>query len=152
MSGWLGIDHGHKRIGVAVGNVEDGIATPAGMLPAEPASGVSAEIARLAGEYDAVGIVVGLPLNMDDTIGPQAIKARDFALELAEATGLDVRLWDERLSSFQADSNLAGHMTRKKRRARQDAIAAADFLGDFLKNNGPAIAKRPHEIDIPQES
>lgn len=152
MSGWLGIDHGHKRIGVAVGNDEDGIATPVRMLHAEPASGVLTEIAKLAGEYDATGIVVGFPLNMDDSIGSQAIKARNFALELAQTTRLDVRLWDERLSSFQADSNLAGHMTRKKRRARQDAIAAAVFLSDFLKNNGPAIAKRPLEINVPKES
>lgn len=149
MSAWLGVDHGHKRIGIAVGDDEDGITTPVTMLSAEPASSIFARIDKLAGEYDVFGIVVGLPLNMDDTIGPQAVKARNFALELAETTGWDVRLWDERLSSFQADSNLAGHLTRKKRRARQDALAAADFLGDFLANNGPAIAKRPLEINIP---
>ncbi len=148
MSGWLGIDHGHKRIGVAVGNVEDGIATPVTMLAAEPAAGVPTEIGRLAGEYDVCGIVIGLPLNMDDTLGPQAIKAVEFAAEIEAETGRDVRLWDERLSSFQADSDLAGHMTRKKRKARQDAIAAAVFLGDFLANNGPAVAKRPAEINI----
>ena len=122
------------------------------MLSGEPAASIPAEIGRLAGEYGVSGIVVGFPLNMDDTVGPQAIKARDFAMELAAETGLDVRLWDERLSSFQADSKLAGHMTRKKRRARQDAIAAASFLGDFLANNGPAVAKRPADIELPEES
>ncbi len=146
MSSWLGIDHGHKRIGVAVGSEADGVALPVGVLSEEQESQILSKIGELAREYNATGIVVGLPLNMDDSVGPQAIIAKEFAIKLSEVVSLDIRMWDERLSSFQADSDLAGHLTRKKRRARQDAIAAASFLSDFLANNGPARALRPDQI------
>ena len=146
MTNWLGIDHGHKRIGLAIGDEADGLALPVTVIQAEPLDLALAEIVKLAAEYEAAGLVVGLPLNMDGTIGPQAILARDFAARLTRETTLDVRLWDERLSSFQADADLAGHLTRKKRRARQDAIAAAGFLRDFLAGDGPARAPRPADI------
>ncbi len=145
MGCWLGVDHGHKRIGIAAGNTEDGIAMPLAVLPAKPAENLFRKITAFTEEYGVCGIVVGWPVNMDGSHGPQAVKARDFAVELAEATGLDVRLWDERLSSFQADQMLAGQMTRKKRRARQDAVAAATFLGEFLTQDGPNHATRPND-------
>ena len=104
---------------------------------------VAGRIGQLALEYDVVGIVVGFPLNMDDSEGPQAKLARQMAAELAEATGLDVRLWDERLSSFAADQLLAGKYTRKQKKARQDAVAAASMLTDFLASSGPERAIRP---------
>jgi putative Holliday junction resolvase len=129
---WLGIDHGTKRIGVAVADSDGGIASPETVIPAEPAADAVRTIAKLADDYEAEGIVVGLPLNMDGTEGPQAQLAKALARQLAETTGLEVRLWDERLSSFQADQAIAGLLTRKKRKARQDAIAAAVVLHDFL--------------------
>ena len=84
---------------------------------------------------------------MDDTEGPQGKLARAMASRLAEATSLDVRLWDERLSSFAADQALAGKFTRKKKRARQDAVAATAILQDFLSTGGPESAPRPDEIE-----
>ena len=147
MGCWLGVDHGHKRVGIAAGSTEDCIATPITVLPARSEPQLFAEISRLAAEYDAEGLVVGWPINADDTEGPQGKKARQFAQRLAEATHLDVRLWDERLSSFQADLLLAGQMTRKKRRARQDALAAAEFLKDFLTQDGPNSAPSPANVE-----
>ena len=146
MSRWLGIDHGTRRIGVAAGSTEDGIAGPLEMIPAVPADLAVRRIRQLAHDYRVDGVVVGWPLNMDDTEGPQARLARRMACELAEATGLDVRLWDERLTSFEADEALAGLFTRKGRKARQDAIAAAAMLRHFLIANGPEKAPRPGEI------
>ncbi len=146
MGRWLGIDHGTRRIGVAAGSTEDGIAGPLAMIPAEPAAAATRRIEQLAKDYDVQGVVVGWPLNMDDTEGPQAKLVRREAAALAEATGLDVRLWDERLTSFAADNALAGHYTRKGRKARQDAIAAADMLRHFLIADGPAKAPRPADI------
>jgi len=143
MGRWLGIDHGTRRWGIAVGNTEDGIATPVAVLAAAPASAALEQIARLVAEYHAEGIVVGWPLNMDDSEGPQGKLARSMARQLAETTRLDVRLWDERLSSFAADKALAGTLTRKKRRARQDAVAASLMLQDFLARGGPQTAQRP---------
>ena len=143
MARWLGIDHGTRRIGIAVGAQEDAIASPVAVIAAEPARDAVAEIARQAAAYEVAGIVVGLPLNMDDTEGPQAKLARGLARELAQTVGLEVRLWDERLSSFAADQLLAGQYTRKKRKARHDAVAAANMLGDFLASAGPENAPRP---------
>lgn len=148
MSRWMGIDHGAKRIGLAVGNTEDGFAAPVTVLRAGADEHVFSEIERLAKEYHADGLVVGWPINMDDTQGPQARSARAFAAALEKTTGFDVRLWDERLSSFQADQALAGQMTRGKRKARQDAVAAAAFLSEFLQHDGPARAPKPDTTKV----
>lgn len=142
MTFWLGIDQGSKRIGVAAGSIPPGIATPLEVVPAEPHQAALDRIAQLAAAYHAGGVVVGLPLNMDDTQGPQAALARELAGQVAEATGLAVRMWDERLSSFAADKLLAGKLTRKKRQALQDALAAATMLQDFFDSKGPKQAQR----------
>ena len=149
---WLALDHGTKRIGVAVGDAAGGVATPLEVLPAEPLDGVVRRVAELAVEYDAAGLVVGWPLNMDDSEGPQGRMARAMAVELAGRTGLDVRLWDERLSSFEADQAMAGLYTRKQKKARQDAVAAAAILRDFLAGDGPAIAPKPEDASRDGES
>lgn len=146
MARWLAIDHGSKRIGLAVGGTQDGIASPLAVIDAHPHETAVERIFATAAEYGAAGLVVGWPLNMDDTEGPQGRLARQLADELAATTELDVRLWDERLSSFAADEALAGHFTRKKKRARQDAVAAAEILRDFLSRGGPESAPHPGEL------
>ena len=146
MGRWLGIDHGSKRIGVAVGDTSSVIAAPLTVLYGADFNRIAEQIARIAEEHDASAAVVGWPLNMDDTEGPQGKISRQFAANLAEHTGLDVRLWDERLSSFQADQALAGTFTRKQKKTRQDAIAAAVILQDFLSSGGPESAPRPDEV------
>lgn len=142
MTRWLGVDYGEKRVGIAVGDTADGMALPVEVLEGHHGRMLLDRLAELLEQYDAEGFVVGWPLNMDGTEGPQGQKTRQFASALAEGRDADVRLWDERLSSAEADRALAGHLTRNKRRRRQDAIAAAEFLGEFLRNNGPALA--PH--------
>jgi len=132
MGSWLGIDHGTKRIGIAVGSTAVAVASPLGVIPAHPADAARKRIVYFAREYQVKGIVVGLPLNMDGSEGREAAAARRLAEGLEKAAGLQVRLFDERLSSFAADQALAGRLTRKKRRARQDALAAATMLQDFL--------------------
>ena len=151
MARWLAIDHGSKRFGVAVGTHENAMASPVAVLSASPAMRVFQEILKLADQYNVAGIVIGWPLNMDDSEGPQAVSARAMAMELSTMTSLDVRLWDERLSSFTADNALAGHLTRKKRRARQDSLAAATILQDFFSRNGPDVAPRPRDMQKPKK-
>lgn len=146
MTKWLGIDYGTQRIGVAVGDTSNGIAGPLTMIPAGDLPSVIDQIRQLAREYGAGGLVVGWPLNMDDSEGPQGKLTRQAAQQIAQASGLDVRLWDERLSSFQADQALAGTFTRKKKKQRQDAIAAAMILQDFFACGGPQSAPTPDEI------
>ena len=149
MARWLAIDPGTRRIGIAVGGTADGIATPVAVVPAEPLADAIERVLALAGEYGAEGLVVGWPLNMDDTEGPQGRLARELAGRIADATDLDVRLWDERLSSFAADEALAGSYTRKQKRARQDAVAAAAILQHFLAAGGPETAPRCEDVDGP---
>jgi putative holliday junction resolvase len=91
-----------------------------------------AHLVRLAQDLEVSGIIVGLPMNMNGTEGPQAEKTRDFARALTEV-GLDVRLWDERLSSVEATRRLiqAGKR-RRKLRERLDSEAAALILETYL--------------------
>lgn len=149
MTRWLGVDHGTKRIGLAVSDAGGGIASPLEVLTETDPAAVAARIAQRAAEYEAAGVVVGWPLNMDDTEGPQGQLARRFASEIRRATGLDVRMWDERLSSMTADAKLAGRLTRKKRKARQDAVAAAAILQDFLACDGENAAPTPDAATPP---
>ncbi|KPK84340.1 MAG: hypothetical protein AMJ81_05915 [Phycisphaerae bacterium SM23_33] len=144
MARWLGIDHGTRRLGIAVGDSASGIASPVAQLPAAR-EGIADRICGLVEEYGAEGIVVGWPLNADGTEGPQGKLAGAFAADLARATGLDVRLWDESLSSFEADDRLKGRMTRQKKKRRQDAVAAAAILEDFFSRGGPGTAPRAGE-------
>lgn len=145
MSRWLGIDHGTRRIGVAVANASDGIACPVAVIPAQPAEQALDRLKELARQYNAEGVVVGWPVNMNGSEGQQGRLARAAAVELATAIGLDVRLWDERLSSFAADKALAGTMTSGKKKARHDAVAAAAILEDFLASDGPNSAPRAQD-------
>ncbi|MFP4355758.1 MAG: Holliday junction resolvase RuvX [Phycisphaerae bacterium] len=149
MDRWLGVDFGTVRVGIAVGS-DGGIVSPLAVLDSGPMDILAGQIAQLARDYQAAGIVVGLPLNMDNTEGPQAKLTRQAAADLAERIELDVRLWDERLSSFEADAALAGRLTRKKRKARQDALAAGAILRDFFAGNGPQAAAQAKRPDDPE--
>ncbi len=133
MTTWLGVDIGAARVGVAVGDTETGVAAPVKVMSARPIEYVFSAVGDIANEHGAAGVVVGLPLNMDGSEGDQAKRARKFAERLGEVTGLEVRMWDERLSSYEADDALKGKFTRKGRKQRQDAVAAAVFLHDFLQ-------------------
>ena len=147
---WLAIDHGLKHVGVAVGDMVTRQAGPLERISGQEEDNLIARIDALAQEYGVDGIVVGWPLNADGTEGPQGRLARQFAARLAQRTGRDVRMWDERLSSFVADQRLRGRFTRKKKKQRQDAVAAASFLEDFLARDGPTAAPRP-ESAVPPE-
>ena len=82
-------------------------------------------------------LVVGLPLNMDDTEGPRARIVRSFCDRLTQRTARTIHLQDERLTSVEADWRMAGTgMTHKQKKSRRDAQAAAAILRDFLESRG----------------
>ena len=134
MACFFGIDYGVKRIGLSVCNREETIASPVTTLSAcghvaEDASAVAAYAAK----YEVDAFVVGLPLNMDDSEGKQAKIARRFGDELARIADKPVHFWDERLSSLTAEELLQpAELTRKKRKARIDRVAAQVILQSFL--------------------
>lgn len=132
---YLGVDPGTKRIGLAIGEAESGVVTPLDVLTARPVAAENVRgILEVAREYEPAGIVVGLPLNMDGTEGPQAKHSRLLAAALQRATTLPVILHDERLTSFAADQRLTGRdLTRKQKKVRQDAMAAAALLQSFFE-------------------
>ncbi|MBI1826824.1 MAG: Holliday junction resolvase RuvX [Planctomycetes bacterium] len=132
---YLGIDYGQKRIGLAVGDSQSRIATPIGTIHETKADRQLAESINRIEEYAVNALVIGLPLNMDGSEGPQAKETRMFADQLAKASGKPVHFHDERLSSFSAQE-LVGKIsrTRKKKRRPIDSIAAQVILQEFLDN------------------
>ncbi len=137
---YLGVDTGTKRVGLALGDAGTGIVSPVAVLDA---TGDTAHLARaileVADNYGADAIVVGLPLNMDGTAGPQARLARRLADTIQAQSDRPVHLHDERLTSHAADRRLAERgLTRAKKKARQDAVAAQILLESFLADRDKA--------------
>ncbi len=134
----LGIDHGDRRIGLAMGDTEVAIAT--GLATIErpsPAADVTEQLRRVCREHGAGRIVVGVPVNMDGTHGERARLALAFAQQLRDALGIEVETWDERLTTRQADrAMLEGDLSRKKRKARVDRLAAQIMLQSYLDAKG----------------
>jgi putative Holliday junction resolvase len=128
----LGVDHGSRRIGLAVGDLETRIAFARPALRPRKGGGEATEVARMARVEGASRVVLGLPRNMDGSEGAQAAAARRFGDALA-AAGLEVVYVDERLSTWQARSDLesAGRATTR-RSGEVDSAAAAVILQDYL--------------------
>jgi putative Holliday junction resolvase len=126
----IGLDPGSRTIGVALTDVELSLASPYGAIRRGKLRDNAAEIAAIARKEAAGGLVVGLPLSMDGSVGPAAQAARDWALALSEATGLPTALWDERLSSAAVNRFLVGEadLSRRKRAGVVDRMAAAWML------------------------
>lgn len=135
---FLAIDPGTRRVGLAVGDDATKLASPLDVLevtsPARAIEMIRVIIAREAVER----LVIGLPMNMDGTMGPTAQGAIRWGQELAGRAGLPVVFVDERLSSFAAEQQLidrkrAGErLTRGRKKQQRDALAAAAFLQDYL--------------------
>ena len=130
----IGLDPGSKTIGVALSDVRRMLATPYGSLKRAKLKANALEIAAIAKKEGAGGLVVGLPLSMDGTVGPAAQAARDWTLALSEATGLPAAMWDERMSSAAVNRFLIGEadLTRKRRAEAVDRAAAAWMLQGAL--------------------
>ena len=133
---YLSVDYGSKRIGLAVCDELEISAGPLAQIEGSGAGHLVADalaVAKIAAEYAVQEYVVGLPYNMDGTVGGQGRLCQEFARTLGQATGKKVHLFDERLSSEAARAKLleAG-LTSKKRRARTDMLAAAIILQSFL--------------------
>lgn len=130
----VGIDYGEKRIGVAIGDMETRIATPKAVV--EGRNDPTRDARRLADwgrEAEAAAFVVGLPLNMDGSEGPQAALTRRFASELGRLSGLPVYLRDERLTSFAAGDALeSAGVPSRKRKNLMDAVSAQKILQAYF--------------------
>lgn len=139
---YLAIDLGDQRTGLALGDDETGVASPIGLIEVPRArregkdllEALLRAIERELGPIGSPGeLVIGLPLNMDDTEGPRTAIARSVGEQLAAASGRVVHYCDERLSTAAADERMARTgLTHGQKKRRRDAIAAAGILQSFL--------------------
>jgi putative holliday junction resolvase len=153
-SGVLGIDLGERRVGIAIGDRATRTAAPFATLSrCKTVAEDAVAISRLAREHGVAYLVVGLPLDMDGTEGPQAILTREWAEAISAATGLPLRLRDERLTSERAERRIGGAgrgrsggppsaARREAHRARIDKEAAALILQDDLDDMTNDAAER----------
>lgn len=129
---YLAIDYGTKRIGVAICDPSETIVSPLTVI--EGQKDLLDRIVQLVEAENVGAVVLGLPLNMDDSVGPQAKFVFQFAEQLKERLSVPIHFQDERLTSFAAEQKSAPFESRgKKKQKRLDAIAAAQILEAFLE-------------------
>ena len=134
----LGIDLGSKRIGIAISDYNQKIATPLQTLDKSKQVKLIDELESIIEEYDIRGIIIGNPINMDGTYGKSSQSAKDIAINISNKIDIPVSLWDERLSTVGA-FNLSSELdiNVSKRGKDIDKFAAAFILQgalDFIQN------------------
>jgi putative Holliday junction resolvase len=128
------VDLGRRRIGVAVTDAASMGAHPLGIVERRALKKDLEAIAAMLRDRQVSTIVVGLPLNMDGSEGPAARGARRFAASIADALGVSVEMFDERLTSFEARERLADMPARKgARKTGLDALAAVVILEGWMQ-------------------
>ena len=131
---YLAIDHGQKRTGLAISDASETLVSPYAVIETTNQQELVRRITEIIRTEEVEAVVLGLPLNMDDTEGPRAKKVRQFGLVLQTQTDCLIILHDERLSSYEADFlSEELNLTRKKKKKRLDAIAAAAILRSFIE-------------------
>ncbi|HEY5541555.1 MAG TPA: Holliday junction resolvase RuvX [Coriobacteriia bacterium] len=129
----LALDIGEKRIGVAVSDPSGRVATPVVVLDAAKVLGDGRDLVKLVEDYEVEVLVVGLPLSMDGSEGPQAKRVRSAASRLAGFLRTPIEFVDERLSSAEASKAMhATGASSREQRGSVDMVAASLFLQSYL--------------------
>ena len=130
---FLAIDHGTRRMGIAVSDELKMIAQPLEFIPSDPHEAFLTRLREILAQQQVELVLVGMPRNMDGTYGPAAEKVREFIGRLAQEIPVPIRTLDERLTSAQANRVLLqGNVRRADRKQKVDAMAAAILLQGFL--------------------
>ncbi|WP_432776656.1 Holliday junction resolvase RuvX [Brevibacillus gelatini] len=133
MTRWMGLDVGEKTIGIAVSDELGWTAQGVETIKRQSREKDLARIQELVAHYQVGGFVVGLPKNMNGTIGPRAEMCQAFGKLLEERTSLPVHMWDERLTTMAAERMLiSADVSRQKRKTVIDKMAATLILQGFL--------------------
>lgn len=144
----LGFDYGSKRIGVAVTDATQMIASPMETYSLRAGHLDDRYFRELVTEHRAVGLVVGLPVHMSGDEGQKAREAREFGGILRKLTELPVVFWDERYTSAIADEYmLAAGLSHKRRKNLRDRLAAQILLQSFLDSEDRAAAPQSYHAD-----
>lgn len=132
----LGLDYGTRRVGLALSNVEQTIATPVETYTRRDEKQDARYLQRKVAEFSVAGLVVGLPVHMSGDEGAKAREARAFGTWVASVTNLPVAFCDERYSTAQADEYLReAPLSPKQRKSRRDMLAAQVLLQSFLEGD-----------------
>ncbi len=134
----IGVDFGSKTIGIATSDVMRSIASPLTLINRKSKAHDLAAFQDALASREAVGIIYGMPLQMDGTEGERAMVTRMFAERMAEAIDLPMTYWDERLSTTAVERILIGEadLSRAKRKKVVDKSAAAFILQGALDRMG----------------
>jgi putative Holliday junction resolvase len=129
----LALDHGTKRVGVAVSDELKMIALPLEFIPAEPYADFLRRFQEILAEKEVELILIGMPRNMDGSYGPATLKVQEFIAVLKNSITTPIKTWDERLTSVQANRYLIeGNVRRGDRKEKVDKAAAAILLQSYL--------------------
>lgn len=133
----MGVDYGDARTGIAVSDLLCSIVGSTTVIHSRNFLKTLEQVVQLAKEKEVTEIVVGLPKNMDGSEGPRADVCKEFARQLEEASGLPVKMWDERRTTVEAHNILSEHNYHgKKRKNTVDAVAASLILEGYLAFRG----------------
>lgn len=141
----LAIDLGSRRVGLALSDAGGKFATPYDVLEVSSPEDAMRQVIEVIAKEGVERLVVGIPLNMDGTIGAAARSAAEWARALSAKASKPLVLVDERLSSFDAEQQLISRkrggekITRAAKKQRLDALAAASFLQEFLDGKLPSL-------------
>jgi putative Holliday junction resolvase len=136
----MGLDLGEKRIGIAFSDPMGWTAQGHSILQRKGLKKDLSYLQELCQEFQVEKIVLGLPLNMNGTMGPKALETQEFARALQEVLKIPVDFWDERLSSKSAERVLLeADLSRKRRKELIDKIAAVHILQAYL--DGGSLGK-----------
>jgi len=141
----LAIDLGSRRVGLALSDAGGKFATPYDVLEVSSPEDAMRQVIEVVAKEGVERLVVGIPLNMDGTIGAAARSAADWARALSAKADKPLVLVDERLSTFDAEQQLINRkrggekITRAAKKQKLDALAAASFLQEFLDGKLPSL-------------
>ncbi len=126
----LGVDFGERRVGLAIAT--NNLAEPSSIIEVGNLDAAVEKLAKICQQEKIKEIVLGLPLDSDGHLGPQAQRAKKFGQKLAEATGLKIIFWDETLTSEEALAKMIQAGKGQKARRKLDDVAAALILQEYL--------------------
>lgn len=130
-----GIDYGSVRIGIAISDAEQQLASPLDNYTRRGPAGDEKYFTQLVANYDIAGFVIGLPVHTDGRESQKSIEARRFGTWLAGLVQLPITFYDERFTSVEAEQMLeAAQLTSKRRKKRRDMLAAHLILSGFLES------------------
>ena len=129
----LALDHGTKRIGIALSDELKMIAQPLEYVLTEPIADFFVRLKEIIREKEVELILIGMPRNMDGSYGPAALKVQEFIAVLKDLVAIPIKTWDERLTSAQAQRFLIeGGVRRQERKQKVDKMAASILLQSYL--------------------